>query len=221
MMNHHELFHQALQRQNDRSAGMEMPRDMEQRVMERIQSKTKLHHWMYVASISAAACVLLLLAFYLRGIGPKEEPVTAQQMGKPNNTAIVGEKSTAGEEQLIDARREQALPKGYEKYPANDSKKPVAVRKTHVKNDPLIKSQSDMANKTTPAVSASDQLNACIARLEAEMEAVDDSVRSAHLEKLIAADYRLQQLVGRIVKNKEEQAMSELQNDSTANYINF
>ena len=53
------------------------------------------------------------------------------------------------------------------------------------------------------------------------MEAVDDSVRSAHLEKLIAADMRLQQLVNRIVKDETEQAMRELQKDSTANYITF
>jgi hypothetical protein len=53
------------------------------------------------------------------------------------------------------------------------------------------------------------------------MENIDDSVRDARLEKLIAADARLQQMVNRIVGKQVEQAMNELQKDSTANYINF
>jgi hypothetical protein len=66
-----------------------------------------------------------------------------------------------------------------------------------------------------------EDLAACIARLEAEMENIDDSVSAAHLEKLIAADARLQQLVLRIVGRQTEQALNETLNDSTANYINF
>ena len=53
------------------------------------------------------------------------------------------------------------------------------------------------------------------------MDALDDSVRAAHLEKLIAADARLQMLVNRIIKAETEQAFDELRNDSTSNYINF
>jgi hypothetical protein len=53
------------------------------------------------------------------------------------------------------------------------------------------------------------------------MDAVDDSVREAHLEELIAADFRLQQLVNRIVKGETEQAFNEMKEDSTANYIYF
>ena len=76
-------------------------------------------------------------------------------------------------------------------------------------------------NDTVSAVADDDKLNYYISLLEAEMEAVDDSVRAAQLEKIIAADFRLQQLVNRIVKGEEERAMNELQKDSTANYINF
>ena len=76
-------------------------------------------------------------------------------------------------------------------------------------------------NDTVSAVADNDKLNYYISLLEAEMEAVDDSVRAAQLEKIIAADFRLQQLVNRIVKGEEERAMNELQKDSTANYINF
>ena len=53
------------------------------------------------------------------------------------------------------------------------------------------------------------------------MEALDDSVSTAHLEKLISADARLQQLVNRIVGKQTEQVMNELRKDSTANYITF
>jgi hypothetical protein len=69
--------------------------------------------------------------------------------------------------------------------------------------------------------SATENLADCIARLEAEMENVDDSVSAARVEKLIAADVRLQQLVNRIVHEQVEQAMNKIQNDSTANYISF
>ena len=53
------------------------------------------------------------------------------------------------------------------------------------------------------------------------MEKLDDSVSSAQVERLIAADARLQQMVNRIVGKQVEQALNELKNDSTANYINF
>ena len=66
-----------------------------------------------------------------------------------------------------------------------------------------------------------ENLANCIARLEAEMEKLDDSVSSAQVERLIAADARLQQMVNRIVGKQVEQALNELKNDSTANYINF
>lgn len=66
-----------------------------------------------------------------------------------------------------------------------------------------------------------ENLEYYIARLEAEMDALDDSVNAAHLEQLIAADVRLQQLVSRIVGKQAQQALNEILNDSTANYINF
>ena len=71
------------------------------------------------------------------------------------------------------------------------------------------------------SASAADELADCIARLEAEMENIDDSVSAAHLEQLIAADARLQQMVYRIIGKQTEQALNEMEKDSTANYINF
>ena len=84
-----------------------------------------------------------------------------------------------------------------------------------------IAKQPVKENETISVAKVDDRLNYYISQLEAEMKAVDDSVREAHLEKLIAADFRLQQLVNRIVKGEEQQALNEMEKDSTANYINF
>ena len=76
-------------------------------------------------------------------------------------------------------------------------------------------------NPTAVSAPTAENLADCIARLESEMEKLDDSVSSAQVERLIAADARLQQMVYRIVGKQAEQAMNKIQNDSTANYINF
>lgn len=222
-MKQDELFRQALQRQNDRAAEMKMPDDMERRVKDRIKPKKASNRWLYVASIGAiAASVLLLLTFYYKGqnVNPKEKTLTAQQTVQRDNSIKSREKSFIGQEQLSYAGSEQVRLKADEQSSVNTSEKPVVVQDTPAKHEAAIKNPSAYNAKSAPVVAA-DQLNEYIARLEAEMEAVDDSVRAAHLEKLIAADFRLQQLVNRIVKDEAEQAKNELQKDSTANYINF
>ena len=84
-----------------------------------------------------------------------------------------------------------------------------------------IRKHHDATKEEDTLSSSSERLQYYIAKLEAEMKNIDDSVSAAHLEKLIAADYRLQQLVNRIVKSEAEQALNEQLKDSTANYINF
>ena len=76
-------------------------------------------------------------------------------------------------------------------------------------------------SKTVVSASAGEDLADCIARLESEMEKLDDSVSSAQVERLITADARLQEMVYRIVGKQAEEAMNKIQNDSTANYISF
>ena len=115
------------------------------------------------------------------------------------------------------------------------AERPVVARQQTVHRDTLAKTEEKvpmptvaeekrvvvkLSSRPTPATATGD-LAACIARLEAEMENIDDSVSAAHLEKLIAADARLQQMVYRIIGKQTEQALNELQKDSTANYINF
>ena len=53
------------------------------------------------------------------------------------------------------------------------------------------------------------------------MDALDDSVSSSQLEKLISADVRLRQLVNRIVNGEVQQALNTLKPDSTTDYLNF
>ena len=203
-MNNEELFRQALQRQNDRAAKMKMPDDMEQRVVKRLKSKSKSSRWLYAASISAIAAGLLVLIgfslFMKEGKPEREEPVVAQHKEQRDSTVKVEE--------------EEPMPMIAQEAPVmaqiKKERQPVEIAKQPVKE-----------NETISVAKVDDRLNYYISQLEAEMEAVDDSVRAAHLEKIIAADFRLQQLVNRIVKGDEQQALNEMKKDSTANYINF
>ena len=203
-MNKDQLFRQALQRQNDRASEMKMPDDMEQRVMMRIKSKSKSSRWLYAASIIAIAAGLLLLIgfslFMKDGQTERNETIVALHKEQRDSMVKVEEK---------------------EPIPMIAQEAPVLAQDNNVKQIVKTAKQSVKENETITVVAADDRLNYYISQLEAEMEAVDDSVRSAHLEKIIAADVRLQQLVNRIVKDEAEQAKNELQKDSTANYINF
>ena len=203
-MNNDKLFRQALQRQNDRASEMKMPDDMEQRVMKRIKSKSKSSRWLYAASISAiAASLLLLIGFTLfmkDDKSEKEKPIVAQHKEQQDSVVKVEEK--------------KPMPMIAQEIPALTHNKNVQQT---VKNA----EQPVKENETISVADADDRLNYYISLLEAEMEAVDDSVRAAHLEKLIAADDRLQQLVYRIVKDEADQTLNEMMKDSTANYINF
>ena len=203
-MNNDKLFRQALQRQNDRASEMKMPDDMEQRVMKRIKSKSKSSRWLYAASISAIAAGLLLLIgfslFMKDGKSEKAEPIVAQHKEQRDSVVKVEEKDP---------------------MPMIARETPVLTPSKNAHQAVTIVRQPVNENETISVAIADDRLNYYISQLEAEMEALDDSVRAAHLEKLIAADFRLQQLVNRIVREEGQQAMNEMEKDSTANYINF
>ena len=207
-MNNEDLFRQALQRQNDRASEMKMPDDMEQRVMKRIKSKSKSKstRWLYAVSISAiAAGILILIGFSLfmkDGVSEKQKSVVAQHKEQQDSTVAV--------------EKEEPMPMMAQDKPVVAQNKNIQQTVEAVEQPAKIKEK-----QTVSAAADDDKFNYYISLLEAEMEAVDDSVRAAHLEKIIAADFRLQQLVNRIVKGEDERAMNEFQKDSTANYINF
>lgn len=81
--------------------------------------------------------------------------------------------------------------------------------------------KSSGGDSSKSSSSSTDSLRYYLARLEAEMQAVNDSVAREHLEQLIATDAHLQQLVQRIVHAEVETAMNPAPADSTANYLNF
>ena len=79
------LFSQALQRQNDRAAGMKMPDDMEQRVMKSLKPQATKRRWLYpLSTIAVAASVLLLILLNIGKQKPDQQPpVVAEVMTEP------------------------------------------------------------------------------------------------------------------------------------------
>ena len=143
-----------------------------------------------------AASIALLLVFYL-GRSTAEQP------------SLVAEKTVV--------TKDTVQPKHEAITPTERTEKAVVAQATPTKRPTVQRSN---ASKADSALAAEDLAN-CIARLEAEMESLDDSVSSAQVERLIAADFRLQQMVNRIVGKQAEQAMNKILNDSIANYVSF
>ena len=143
-----------------------------------------------------AASIALLLVFYL-GRSTAEKPT------------LVAEKTIV--------TKDSVQPKHEAITPTEKTEEAVVAQATPTKHPTVQR-----PNVTTvDSASSAEELAKCIARLEAEMDGLDDSVSSAQVERLIAADFRLQQMVNRIVGKQAEQAMNKILNDSTANYVSF
>ena len=181
-----------------------MPADLSERLVKRMQTtgkSPKRRYWPYITTaIAVAASILLLIVLYTGEGKTEQRPMMAEKVTAPMDSIRPMQHQPATTETTEHPVVAQAVPA-----------KP-RTRKTMV--DQSQKPNSDSA-------SAAEELADCIARLEAEMENIDDSVSAAHLEQLIAADARLQQMVYRIVGKQTEQALNEMEKDSTANYINF
>ncbi|MBO4811885.1 MAG: hypothetical protein J5552_10055 [Prevotella sp.] len=156
-----------------------------------------------------AASIALLLVFYL-GRSTAEQPTWVAEKtveASPHlHPALTGGESQPEHEAII---------------PTESTEQAVVAQTTSTK--PQI-TNTKVAPTVVPkanSVSSAEDLANCIARLEAEMEKLDDSVSSAQVERLIAADARLQQMVNRIVGKQVEQALNKIQNDSTTNYVSF
>jgi hypothetical protein len=143
-----------------------------------------------------AASIALLLVFYLGRSTAEQSTLVAVENVLPKDS--------------IQPKQEAIIP--------TESTEQVVVAQTTPTKHPTV--QQSNASKADSALAAEDLAN-CIARLEAEMNNLDDSVSSAQVERLIAADFRLQQMVNRIVGKQAEQAMNKVLNDSTANYVSF
>ena len=181
----------------------QIPADFSERLMkcmeESVSTKKPRHRhvWLYATIGTIAASFLLLLTIpYINKVETKEQPVVTQRHVK----------------QDITMKSEKQL------QPQETS---IVVSNVQPKHSNIVRKRHDSAKEENTLSSSSERLQYYIAKLEAEMKNLDDSVREAHLEKLIAADEHLQQLVYSIVNDKAEQTINELQKDSTANYINF
>ena len=195
--------------------------------------------WLFHAAIGAvAACVLLFIFSHFEKQTTKQQPTAMitkptpiESMDSVPQIKRIAKTQEAGDDILelvktgpvgvdetvaFQPRRKRQVSEL-----ANDAKHPGALLPVTTE---LKVSKSKVDSTKMPVAndkSATDSITFYIARLEAEMDALDDSVNAAHVEELIAADARLQQLVNRIVLGQVGQAWNEFQKDSTANYINF
>lgn len=182
----------------------QMPADLSERLMKRLETTRetpKRRYWPYItAAMAIAASILLLIVLHPGQSSTEQSPVVAKKTAASVDGVLPRHEASSPTKIIEQTVVAQAIPDKLQtgKAIAREPQKPKA-----------------------DSASAAENLADCIARLEAEMENIDDSVRDARLEKLIAADARLQQMVNRIVGKQVEQAMNELQKDSTANYINF
>lgn len=184
----------------------QMPADLSERLMKRMETTREMprrRYWPYItAAIAAAASILLLIVLNFG-------------QGQTGQKPMMAEKPTAP----VDSVRQMhhiALTSACSV--CNDT---VAAQTTPAKPNTSHTKATGTERSKADSASAAEELAKCIARLEAEMANIDDSVSAAHLEKLIAADARLQQMVYRIIGKQTEQALNEMEKDSTANYINF
>ena len=143
-----------------------------------------------------AASIALLLVFYLGRTTAEQAPLVAEK-------TVVDKDSIQPKQEVV--------------MPTEETVETIVAQVAHAKSP----SSQRPTNLTADSTSTAEDLADCIARLESEMEKLDDSVSSAQVERLIAADARLQQMVYRIVGKQVEQAMNKMQNDSTANYVIF
>lgn len=174
--------------------------EFDEMVAARKQPARHIPLWPWAVA-AVAASIMFLLVFNIRKDTTEEKPVVAEVI-EPE--AIKQSKP----QPIVEEKKEEEVLAEVQSMPQPVSK-PRPVHKAV--------EQEDVPASPSP----SDSFDYYLAHLEAEMEALDDSVSTAHLEKLISADARLQQLVNRIVGKQTEQVMNELRKDSTANYITF
>lgn len=169
----------------------------------------------YVASI--AASIVMLLVFYFSKGTNEQTQLTAQ-------TTIVEINNAQSQPDTISPQSIDKQSLIARTSPVQSSVQPGSVnipqRETETVDKKTVTAECKMEAKLDDT-SSTESLADCIARLEAEMDGLDDSVGAEQIERLIAADARLQQMVNRIVGKQVEQAMNEIRNDSTANYISF
>ena len=144
-MNDDKLFRQALQRQNDRAAGMKMPDDMEQRVMKSIKPQATKRRWLYpLSAFAIAASVLLLIIFNIEKPQSEQPPVITEVVTEPqNNIAEETPQATAPTE--VTEQKQPAM--AHAEKPKPTRRQRPAVRKKTIVESPA----EEAAPMETPA----------------------------------------------------------------------
>ena len=178
----------------------------EQNELSRHRAGTPLHYgrgWGWVLSIAAA----VILAFLL---WPEGQEKTIEH---PEQQVVIAVVQQPEKQDVIDVKKEKRHV-------------PMIVQEPQVivQSVPVRRTDENLTHQEVAVESEalrSDSFDYYLARLESEMEAMDDSVSLAQLEKLISADARLRQLVNRIVNGEVQQALNVAKPDSTTDYLNF
>lgn len=157
-----------------------------------------------VVSGIAAAVILTFLLW------PESQEKTIEQ---PEQQVVIAEVQQPEKQDVIDVKKEKRHV-------------PMIVQEPQVivQSVPVRRTDENLTHQEVAVESEalrSDSFDYYLARLESEMEAMDDSVSLAQLEKLISADVRLRQLVNRIVNGEVQQALNVAKPDSTTDYLNF
>ena len=139
------LFRQALQRQNERAAGMKMPDDMEQRVMKSLKPKATKRRWLYpLSALAIAASVLLLIMLNVEEPQPEQTPSIAEVVTEPqNNIAEETPQATAPTE--VTEQKQPAM--AHAEKPKPTRRQRPAVRKKTIVESPA----EEAAPMETPA----------------------------------------------------------------------
>ena len=145
-MNNDNLFRQALQRQNDRAAGMKMPDDMEQRVMKSLKPQATKRRWLYpLSAFAIAASALLLILLNIEKQKPEQQtPVIAEVVTEPqNNIAEETPQATAPTE--VTEQKQPAMAHA-------EKPKPTRRQRPAVRKKPIVESPAEeAAPMETPA----------------------------------------------------------------------
>ena len=148
----------------------QMPADFSERLMQRMEKSEadkqpgRRHVWLYATIGTIAASFLLLLTLhYNNKVETTEQPVVTQRHAKQNSTVIT---------------------ESQQHVPLQPQETPVVASNVQPKKSGNIRKHHDATKEEDTLSSSSERLQYYIAKLEAEMKNIDDSVSAAHLESL-------------------------------------
>lgn len=204
---------------------------------EKKQHRNNKRRMWNVAIGTVAASILLILAFHFIGEKQPQQQLTKETVNTPARSnehhleksalanmekPVVVQQTiypTLSDVKAVDKPSVQQKPKN--SVLASDHKKQTNQRADMPESEKTDAERNLINHKPSDSNSQYENIAYYIARLEAEMDALDDSVNAEYMEELIAADVHLQQLVNRVVHGRVEQALIDSKQDSTVNYIYF